>query len=84
MFHSLLEHHFENQKGHYMVLRQEYALEENCTGEDIDRSRPWSASFRRGMKVNMSMVFTDISIVNGCCPRCKTAAEAPDDLSVQW
>ncbi|RYO92152.1 hypothetical protein DL762_001810 [Monosporascus cannonballus] len=68
-FYGLLEHYFEDKKGHPMVLRREYALEENCSGKDIDHSLPWSASFRRGMKVNMSMVFTNVPVES-----------APDDV----
>lgn len=84
MFYKLVEHRFENLKGHEMVLRRQFALEENCTGRDIDANLPWSASFRRGMKINMSMVFTNVEIASGCCPRCRTAATAPENQSVCW
>ncbi|KAH6971410.1 hypothetical protein BKA56DRAFT_635546 [Ilyonectria sp. MPI-CAGE-AT-0026] len=82
-FNGLLEHRFEKLKGHDMVARGEYALEESCTGKDIDRTHPWSASFRRGMKVNMSMVFTNIAMVRGCCPRCETVADALENVTIR-
>ncbi|KAK3941234.1 hypothetical protein QBC46DRAFT_353431 [Diplogelasinospora grovesii] len=83
MFHSLLEHRFQNLKGHQLVQQQAYALEENCTGKNIDRRRPWSASVRRGMKVNMSMVFTDVPDGEERCPGCKTGADFPENGAIQ-
>ena len=35
-FHSLLEDRFQGRKGHEMVRRRKYALEEVCTGKDLD------------------------------------------------
>ncbi|KAH6685669.1 hypothetical protein F5X68DRAFT_209105 [Plectosphaerella plurivora] len=82
MLYKLVEHRFENLKGHDMVLRREYALEESCTGKDFDVRIPWSASLRRGMKINMSMVFTNVNMSSGRCPRCGTLASAPKNQSV--
>lgn len=66
-----------------MVLLHQYALEENFTGKDLDRSLPWCMSFRRGMKVNMSMVFVKTKIT-ASCPRCKTIVEVPRGANVEW
>jgi len=84
MFHILLQHRFENLKGHELVQARQYALEENCTGRDIDVAQPWSLAFRPGMKINMSMIFQDFSDLHGACPRCKKLSEAPRDTTVQW
>ncbi|VUC29308.1 unnamed protein product [Clonostachys rosea] len=64
-FQMLLQHHFEELKGYRMVVRRQYALEENITGKDLDESLPPKASFRRGMKINMSMIFTGDQIMQG-------------------
>lgn len=67
-----------------MVVRGDYALEESASGKDVNRTIPWHACIRRGMKVNMSMVFHKFGIVNGSCPRCKAAIDAPENVNVQW
>lgn len=40
-----------------MVLRKLYTLEEDRSGRDLDDSQPLTSSLRRGMKINMAMVF---------------------------
>ncbi|KAK4111492.1 hypothetical protein N656DRAFT_780793 [Canariomyces notabilis] len=66
MFHLLLAHQFENRRGHSKVLNHEYALEESCTGRDVEKSLPWTASVRRGMRVNMSIVSRRSRLSRGC------------------
>ncbi|OTB07656.1 hypothetical protein M426DRAFT_8650 [Hypoxylon sp. CI-4A] len=39
-FEELVAHQFEGSKGHDMVVKRQYALEEGCSGNDIDRSIP--------------------------------------------
>lgn len=86
MFHLLLAHQFENRKGHKRVLNGEYALEEACTGTDIDTSLPLSASVRKGMKINMSIIFMVDTIITQPerCPRCETSYSAAENVVVQW
>jgi len=84
MFHILLAHQFENHRGHQKVLDHEYAIEEACTEKDIDISLPWSVSVRRGMRLNMSIVFKDVDTIKGRCPRCKTPHSVPDNVNFQW
>ncbi len=60
-------------------------LEEACTGADIDTSTPWKASVRRGMKINMSMLFFDSGDpVQTRCPRCQKSYVTQENASVQW
>ena len=66
-----------------MVVRREFALEEHISEQDLDQSLPPRACFRRGMKVNMSMVFSDQK-VSASCPRCHTHADAPKGVLIQW
>ncbi|KAK0743119.1 hypothetical protein B0T18DRAFT_175737 [Schizothecium vesticola] len=78
---SLLEDQFIGQNGYEMVCRRQYTLEENCTGKDIERQVPISQVLRRGMKINMSMVF-QMDILSGACPRCNTDSQAPKGLTI--
>ncbi|KAI0005667.1 hypothetical protein F4779DRAFT_597903 [Xylariaceae sp. FL0662B] len=82
VLHKLLEGRFRGGKGHEMVMRGQYVLEDNTTGQDLDKARPLSWCLRRGMKVNMSMVY-DLETVPWCCPRCHTDLLAPDDKTIQ-
>ncbi|KAL1841536.1 hypothetical protein VTJ49DRAFT_6965 [Mycothermus thermophilus] len=70
-FQSILEDRFRGFKGYDRVSMRLYTLEEACTGRDIDRLKPLVCSLRRGMRVNMSMVFENPSRENRyACPRC--------------
>ncbi|CAH0058113.1 unnamed protein product [Clonostachys solani] len=82
-FQQLLQHHFEKLKGHRMVIQGKYALEENITGTDLNQSLPPKASFRRGMKINMSMIFTGDQMMQGVCPRCGINNNAPENTNVK-
>ncbi|KAI0875786.1 hypothetical protein GGS24DRAFT_272331 [Hypoxylon argillaceum] len=82
-FYSLLEHQFEGLRGHEMVMRQQYALEESCSGKDINRHIPWNVTVRRGMKIDMSMIFADFAL-EGFCPRCDTETQATVGRNAQW
>lgn len=67
-----------------MVLREEYALEESASGRDLNTELPLHRSLRRGMKINMSMIFQSTEIIVGVCPRCHTETDAPEDVNVKW
>ncbi|KAK3349545.1 hypothetical protein B0T25DRAFT_482206 [Lasiosphaeria hispida] len=81
--HGLLEMRFKKKKGYDMVLQRQFALEESCTGNDLDRSCPLKACLRRGMKVDMSMVFATGTVLRGSCPRCKTPIDATEGVTIQ-
>jgi hypothetical protein len=86
-FYSLLEDQFIGSRGYEMVCKRQYVLEENCTGKEINSRVPLSHSFRRGMKVNMSMVFmldTRTRILPGVCPRCNAKNQAPEGMAINW
>lgn len=67
-----------------MIRRKEYALEESHSGRDIDTDTPLSQGLRRGMKINMSMVFLKKTLVAGRCPRCHAVTDALEGVSIQW
>ncbi len=78
--HSLISHSFENRKGYQLVLRKQYALEDHSSSKELDQQRPFS--LRRGMKVNMSMIFPGTG--SSSCPRCHAATGAQEGQYVQW
>lgn len=86
-FDYMLERHFEKRdlKGIKKVRKKQYALEEHCSGRDLDRSRPLTKWLRRGMKVNMSMVFrvTKQELTRSRCPRCYTTVVATEGRTVR-
>ncbi|KAL8366010.1 hypothetical protein RB595_004679 [Gaeumannomyces hyphopodioides] len=67
------------------VRKQQYALEDDCSGKDLCRSRPLKAWLRRGMKVNMSIIFraTKQDLARSQCPRCHTPVVAREGRAVQ-
>lgn len=84
MFHLLLAHQFENRKGYKRVVDGEYVLEEACTSRDLDTSLPLMASVRRGMKINMSIIFELDIFIKSACPRCERSCVATKNVPVQW
>lgn len=83
-----IRHIFEDKKGYNKVLVGEYCLEEETSGTELDRSLPWTAVFRAGMKINMCMIFLSEE-VNGepgesCCPGCGTQGQGHVDANIQW
>lgn len=67
-----------------MVLRRQYSLEENVSGRDLDFDVPLHFVLRRGMKINMSMIFDVPQAVSRACPRCGVATIADPDASIHW
>lgn len=84
----MLQRHFEKRdlKGKEKVRKKQYALEDHCSGMDLDRSQPLAQWLRRGMKVNMSMVFrvTKQELTRSRCPRCRAAVASTEGRTVQW
>ncbi|RSL41160.1 hypothetical protein CEP53_012924 [Fusarium sp. AF-6] len=83
VFYGLLTGHFKGRNGYAMVLKREYALEESSSGRDLDRNRPLHFCLRKGMKINMSMIFDAGAVVSGACPRCNMVTNVPEDVTVQ-
>ncbi|WAO84146.1 Hypothetical protein NCS54_00135200 [Fusarium falciforme] len=81
--YALLSCHFKGQNGHEMVMRREYALEESASGRDLDPERPLHLCLRRGMRINMSMIFQTAERLSGACPRCRTETAAPEGITAQ-
>ncbi|KAF5010875.1 hypothetical protein FDECE_2982 [Fusarium decemcellulare] len=82
-FYSLVSDSFKDQDCHGMVMRREYALEDSASGKDLNPDRPLPFCLRRGMKVNMSMIFQTAYAIYGACPRCVTAVHCAEGVTVQ-
>lgn len=81
----LLEDHFAGQKGHDMVKRRSYALEESVSGKELDRSGPLHHNLRRGMRIKMSMIFDKHkSTTAAACPRCGAQTMSEQGVIVYW
>jgi hypothetical protein len=84
-FYKLLQLRFETiGKGQELIQRRQFALEDSSSGLDVNRSLPISVSFRRGMKIDMSMMFSNDDAIEGVCPKCRTPANAPENTTIQW
>lgn len=63
------------------MLRKQYSLEEDSSNKELDLRRPFS--LRRGMKVNMSMIF--LRTRESSCPRCyAVTTSAKPGQYIQW
>lgn len=84
-----MELRFKGGTGYDMVLRRHYVLENDCNGDIIATSVPFSDAFRVCKKVNMSMLFeTDLPESNAAgslrCPRCDLPATVNAVAAVRW
>lgn len=60
-------------------------MDDSLTCEEISRDRiDWTAAFRPGQKVDMSIRFIEISTTETSCPKCKTVVSAPAGTRVKW
>ncbi|KAG7287105.1 hypothetical protein NEMBOFW57_006610 [Staphylotrichum longicolle] len=66
------------------IAKREYTLEDEVTGKDLDQTLPPALSLRRGMKLNMSMIFAVDVQRSRTCPRCHTDNMVPDNRTIPW
>ena len=83
-FDSVIELRFQGLQGYRMVQQRRYVMQDGATHREIDRSRPWEASFLPGQKVVMSMLFNDAESNTVSCPRCQTSSEGSLNSDIQW
>lgn len=67
-----------------MVRKKAYTLEEGATGKDLNTQQPLYTCLRRGMKVNMSMIFQMFEAIDGNCPRCSARADIQEGTTIKW
>jgi hypothetical protein len=84
MFDSVLELRFRDIQGYKKVQNKEYVFQENSTRREIDRSRPWVASFLPGQNMVMSMLFEGSGSSTSSCPSCQTISKKPQDADAKW
>jgi hypothetical protein len=73
-------HAFENQKGYQRVKSRLYLLEDHVSNTKLDVEGPFT--LRRGMKINMSMIFFGDNGQD--CPRCQSRSDAEIGRYVHW
>ncbi|KAK1979597.1 hypothetical protein LZ30DRAFT_596571 [Colletotrichum cereale] len=84
--HCLISNRFEHQMGHQKVIRGEYVLEDDLSGEEIT-SLPWTQAMRPGLKINMAMKFhsfeneSERTTEGYVCPGCGTVMQGRLDNS---
>jgi hypothetical protein len=76
--------HFEDRPGYNKVLRGEYSIEEALREKSFDRRHPWQLCARPGLKVDMSMIFTNSFLEETSCPRCQTYVAGAPKAQHQW
>lgn len=80
-FDGMLKDWFRGRKGYGRVLIREYVLEGDGTGREPDRNEPLASFLRRGMRLNMSMLFHD-KVPK--CPRCGKTVEDAINKTRKW
>ncbi|KAK8112668.1 hypothetical protein PG984_013194 [Apiospora sp. TS-2023a] len=79
---SLLEMRFKRRRGYQLVKTRHFALEDEWSGDYVNRDIPLIHYLRRGMKVNMTFIFYD----NGFrrrCPRCGADVNCGNNTNIQ-
>lgn len=83
--YCLISDWFLNHKGYEMVKKRQYAIQDSATGNDLTNDRPLRFCLRRGMKIEMSMLFESPGrTIYGACPRCFTRIDIRFGVSVVW
>ena len=83
-FDAVLQARFHALKGYQKVVNREYALLDAKSGQDIERSVPWSGAFLPGQYVNMEMLCQTRTVATNeslrkalsVCLRCSTVCES--------
>ncbi|KXH42470.1 hypothetical protein CNYM01_08515 [Colletotrichum nymphaeae SA-01] len=87
----LINNRFEHQLGHQNVLRGEYVLEDDISGQEVT-SLPWAQVMRPGKKINMAMKFCRLNAAGSkstedyICPGCRTvmARKLDSNGNLMW
>jgi hypothetical protein len=81
---SVLVARFEGVPGERKVRRNEYALQDRGSLNDIRRSDSFERCFFPGRYIDMSMVFSNTGSSVNCCPGCKLHTEQSKTILVTW
>jgi len=66
------------------VEKGQCALEEAKSKRIIDLRRPWHTCFLPGLKVDMSMIFSQLETAKSTCPGCQCESEGDAAEDVEW
>jgi hypothetical protein len=84
MFDMIITKRFEKHPGHRKIQEREYAIEEDSSGHEINRSMDLAMCLRPGQKIDMSVLFSENNATGNICPRCKTESAALSETRTQW
>jgi hypothetical protein len=75
---------FVDLPGQQKVEGREYAFQEAHTSRQISLSDQWGGSFIPGRKVDMSMVYKDLTGPKSACPGCGIENNGSIDEEIKW
>jgi hypothetical protein len=84
MLDSILLGHFRAVIGEKKVQNQEFEIEDSMARSILSRKDPWSQICRPGRKIEMSMIFKDVSKTSVVCPKCDTISKEEKGVQVEW
>ncbi|KAK6084621.1 hypothetical protein SCUP515_01117 [Seiridium cupressi] len=74
---------FKSQKGYHMVLNQQFAIEDHCSGKDIKQDVPLQVGIRRGMRIDMKPSdFQRVRMMNNISLTTTSTVEAEENRDV--
>ncbi len=84
MLDDILVNHFQQIPGEKKIQKKEFEIEDSLTRDRLTRKRPWSKFSRPGRKIDMSIIFKDVSKTSVICPKCSTISKEKKGVQVQW
>ncbi|KAH6668194.1 hypothetical protein B0J14DRAFT_156808 [Halenospora varia] len=82
-FDDVLETHFRLLPGTRKVAKREYTIEDSATCTEFSRDCSWTSHCKPGIKIDMSMVFKDVSKTTATCPKCNTISKEKKGVMVE-
>jgi hypothetical protein len=82
---SVLEANFEKfGRGAEKIRRNEFAIEDAATKQDIDLNTDWELCFQPGQRAEMSILFDRPIDEDTLCPRCLHKCRGKPDSQITW
>ena len=66
------------------IVRGQFALENSRTKRSIDLQKPWSTCMLPGSKVDMSMIFSQVNVLQSVCPSCHYQNADSHTRDLEW
>lgn len=81
---SVLAARFRNIPGEQKVRKKEYVLSDRGSQQDIERNDSFITCFLPGRRIDMSMVFKQVSSSKATCPACKMVSAEEGSVATTW